>query len=129
MSDPTPYLFDTALMSRQMLGGGTLKKMAFAPGILIRDIYRGGAGFVAGTVKERPKGAPEGSEVPVWRRVRLYDERSGNCLGETWSDITTGVYRFDCIDMGRIYTVLSYDHNGNFVAVAASGLVPERMQP
>ena len=129
MSDPTPYLFDTALMSRQMLGGGTLKKMAFAPGILIRDIYRGGAGFVAGTVKERPKGAPEGSEVPVWRRVRLYDERSGNCLRETWSDATTGAYRFDYIDMERVYTVLSYDHNGKFVAEAASGLAPERMQP
>ena len=128
MSDPTPYLFDTALMSRQMLGGGTLKKMAFAPGILIRDIYRGGAGFVAGTVKERPKGAPEGSEVPVWRRVRLYDERWGACMAETWSDATTGVYRFECVDMWRIYTVLSYDHNGVFSAEVANGLVPERMQ-
>ena len=86
------------------------------------------AGFVAGTVKERPNGAPEGSEVPVWRRVRLYDERSGNCLRETWSDATTGAYRFDYIDMERVYTVLSYDHNGKFVAEAASGLVPERMQ-
>ena len=128
MSAPTPYLFDTALMSRQMLGGGTLQKMAFAPGILTRDIYCGGAGFVAGTVKERPKGAPEGSEVPVWRRVRLYDERRGACIAETWSDATTGAYSFEYIDMQRIYTVLSYDHNGQFVAVAANGLVPERMQ-
>ena len=92
------------------------------------DVLRAGGGFVAGTVKERPKGAPEGSEVPVWRRVRLYDERQGTCIAETWSDATTGAYRFDCIDMGRIYTVLSYDHNGQFVAVAANGLVPERMQ-
>ena len=128
MSDPTPYLFDDVLMPRQMLGGGTLKKMAFAPGILIRDIYRGGAGFVAGTVKERPNGAPEGSEVPVWRRVRLYDERQGSCVGETWSDATTGVYRFEYVDMERIYTVLSYDHNGVFSAEVANGLVPERMQ-
>ena len=124
----TPLLLGPSLLPARLQGGGALQKMAFAPGILTRDIYRGGAGFVAGTVKERPKGAPEGSEVPVWRRVRLYDERSGNCLGETWSDATTGAYRFDCIDMGRIYTVLSYDHNGQFVAVAASGLVPERMQ-
>ena len=63
------------------------------------------------------------------RRVRLYDERHGVCLAETWSDVTTGAYRFEYIDMGRIYTVLSYDHNGKFVAVAASGLVPERMRP
>ena len=123
-----PLLLGPTLLPARLQGGGALQKMAFAPGILIRDIYRGGAGFVAGTVKERPKGAPEGSEVPVWRRVRLYDERQGACIAETWSNATTGAYRFDCIDMGRIYTVLSYDHNGQFVAVAANGLVPERMQ-
>ena len=125
----TPLLLGPSLLPARLQGGGALQKMAFAPGILIRDIYRGGAGFVAGTVKERPKGAPEGSEVPVWRRVRLYDERRGACIAETWSDATTGVYRFERIDMERIYTVLSYDHNGQFVAVAASGLTPERMQP
>ena len=124
----TPLLLGPSLLPARLLGGGALQKMAFAPGILIRDIYRGGAGFVAGTVKERPKGAPEGSEVPVWRRVRLYDERRGACIAETWSDATTGAYRFDCIDMGRIYTVLSYDHNGVFSAEVANGLVPERMQ-
>ena len=102
-----PLLLGPSLLPARLLGGGALQKMAFAPGILIRDINRGGAGFVAGTVKERPKGAPEGSEVPVWRRVRLYDERRGICIAETWSDATTGAYRFDCIDMGRIYTVLS----------------------
>ena len=123
-----PLLLGPSLLPARLLGGGALQKMAFAPGILIRDIYRGGAGFVAGTVKERPKGAPEGSEVPVWRRVRLYDERRGACIAETWSDATTGAYRFDCIDMGRIYTVLSYDHNGVFSAEVANGLVPERMQ-
>ena len=124
-----PLLLGPSLLPARLLGGGALQKMAFAPGILIRDIYCGGAGFVAGTVKERPKGAPEGSEVPVWRRVRLYDERRGACIAETWSDATTGAYRFDCIDMERIYTVLSYDHNGVFSAEVANGLVPERMQP
>ena len=123
-----PLLLGPSLLPARLLDGGALQKMAFAPGILIRDIYCGGAGFVAGTVKERPKGAPEGSEVPVWRRVRLYDERRGACIAETWSDATTGAYRFDYVDMWRIYTVLSYDHNGQFVAVAANGLVPERMQ-
>ena len=125
----TPLLLGPSLLPARLQGGGALQKMAFAPGILTRDINRGGAGFVAGTVKERPKGAPEGSEAPVWRRVRLYDERSGNCLRETWSDATTGAYRFDYLDTARIYTVLSYDHLGKFVAVAASGLVPERMRP
>ena len=124
----TPLLLGPSLLPARLQGGGALQKMAFAPGILTRDISRGGAGFVAGTVKERAKNAPEGSEVPVRRRVRLYDERQGTCIAETWSDATTGAYRFDYIDMERIYTVLSYDHNGQFVAVAANGLVPERMQ-
>ena len=123
-----PLLLGPSLLPARLLDGGALQKMAFAPGILIRDIYCGGAGFVAGTVKERPKGAPEGSEVPVWRRVRLYDERRGACIAETWSDATTGVYRFEYVDMERIYTVLSYDHNGVFSAEVANGLVPERMQ-
>lgn len=118
-----------ALLEARLLGGGSLKRQALSSAVFVKDMYVGGAGFVAGTVKERPKGAPEGSEVPVWRRVRLYDERSGNCLRETWSDATTGAYRFDYIDMERVYTVLSYDHNGKFVAEAASGLAPERMQP
>ena len=123
----TPLLLGPSLLPARLLGGGALQKMAFAPGILTRDIYRGGAGFVAGTVKERPKGAPEGSEVPVWRRVRLYDERRGACIAETWSDATTGAYRFDYVDMWRIYTVLSYDHNGVFSAEVASGVVPQEM--
>ena len=124
----TPLLLGPSLLPARLQGGGALQKMAFAPGILTRDINRGGAGFVAGTVKERAKNAPEGSEVPVMRRVRLYDERQGTCIAETWSDATTGAYSFEYIDMQRIYTVLSYDHNGQFVAVAANGLVPERMQ-
>ena len=107
----------------------TAISVAFGDQIGVRNLLASSDGFIAGTVQERPKGAPEGSEVPVWRRVRLYDERSGNCLRETWSDATTGAYRFDYIDMERIYTVLSYDHNGKFVAEAASGLAPERMQP
>lgn len=118
-----------ALLEARLLGGGSLKRQALSSAVFVKDMYVGGAGFVAGTVKERPKGAPEGSEVPVWRRVRLYEERQGACIAETWSDATTGAYRFDYIDMERVYTVLSYDHNGKFVAEAASGLAPERMQP
>ena len=125
----TSLLLGPSLLPARLLGGGAFAKAALASTVFAINQYHGGAGFVAGTVKERAKNAPEGSEVPVWRRVRLYDERSGNCLRETWSDATTGAYRFDYIDMERVYTVLSYDHNGKFVAEAASGLAPERMQP
>ena len=123
-----PLLLEPTLLPARLLGGGAFAKAALASSVFAINQYRGGAGFVAGTVKERAKNAPEGSEVPVMRRVRLYDERQGTCIAETWSDATTGAYSFEYIDMQRIYTVLSYDHNGQFVAVAANGLVPERMQ-
>ena len=123
-----PLLLGPSLLPAHLRGGGAFAKASLASSVFAINQYHGGAGFVAGTVKERPKGAPEGSEVPVWRRVRLYDERSGTCLRETWSDAATGVYRFEYVDMERIYTVLSYDHNGVFSAEVANGLVPERMQ-
>ena len=96
-------------------------------GLLLVHPNNSDTGFVTGTVRERPVGGGTGSEVPVRRRVRLYDERSGNCLGETWSDIMTGVYRFEYVDVERIYTVLSYDHNGVFSAEVASGVIPREM--
>ena len=39
----------------------------------------------------------------------------------------TGAYRFECVDVEHIYTVLSYDHNGVFSAEVASGVVPQEM--
>ncbi|MDO4770130.1 MAG: hypothetical protein Q4A11_07170 [Brachymonas sp.] len=122
-----PILLGPSLASVQLAGGGPLQKQVLPAQLLMRDVYRGGLGYVAGTVKELPKGAPEGGEVPVWRKVRLHDQATGNPVAETWSDSKTGVYRFDSIDMERVYTVLSYDHTGKFVAVAADSLKPERM--
>lgn len=84
-----------------------------------RNIYQGGAGFVAGNVKELPKGALSGNEVPVWRRVQLIDEQTRLLVAETWSDPVTGVFRFDNVATGCSYTILSYDHNGVFRAVVA----------
>lgn len=122
-----PTLLGPSLASIQLAGGGLLQKQALPSQLLMRDVYRGGLGYVAGTVKELPKGAPEGGEVPVWRKVRLHDQATGNPVAETWSDPKTGAYRFEYIDMERLYTVLSYDHTGKFVAVAADSLKPERM--
>ncbi|MDO4795507.1 MAG: hypothetical protein Q4A28_06150 [Brachymonas sp.] len=124
-----PILLGPSLASIQLKGGGPLQKQMLPSQLLTRDVYRGGLGCVAGTVKELPKGAPEGSEVPVWRRVRLHDQATGNPIAETWSDPKTGAYRFEWVDMERVYTVMSYDHTGKFVAVAADSLKPERMEP
>lgn len=125
-----PILLGSLLASIPLKGGGgPLQKQALPSQLLTRDMHYGGIGLVAGTVKERPKGMPEGAEVPVWRKVRLHDQRTGQPVSETWSDPKTGVYRFECIDMERVYTVLSYDHTDKFVAVAADSLRPERMEP
>lgn len=81
----------------------------------------GGRGRIVGTVKN--KGEP--ADAPVYRRVRLIRDRDGIVVAETWSNPTTGAYVFEDIDPAKTYTVLSYDHTGQFRAVAADGLTPE----
>ncbi|AXY83364.1 hypothetical protein [Acidovorax phage ACPWH] len=89
----------------------------------LRDIYFAGRGFIAGTVKE--KNTP--SNVPLRRRVRLYRDRDGLLISETWSDRATGEYRFDEIDETERYTTVAYDHLHNYRAVLADNLTPEIM--
>ena len=81
----------------------------------------GGRGRIVGTVKN--KGAP--SDTPVYRRVRLFKDRDGQCVAETWSDPVTGAYAFENINPAHKYTALSYDHTGQFRAVVADNLTPE----
>ena len=83
------------------------------------NIHFSGAGFIAGTVKE--KGPPE---QPLVRRVQLLHENTRLLVAETWSD-ALGNYRFDLLDPQQSYTVLSYDHQQFYRAVVADGLRPE----
>ena len=85
-----------------------------------KDLYFGGHGAITGTVKE--KHTP--SNTPVYRRVRLIRDRDGRFVQETWSDPITGAYSFSDLDPVETYTALSYDHTGNFRAVAADKLTP-----
>lgn len=96
---------------------------ATAPSESRIDMIFGGRGVIAGTVKE--KSLPE--NTPLFRKVRLIDERSGYVVAETWSDAATGNYSFANIDRSRTYTVLSYDHTGLYRAVIADRLTPELM--
>lgn len=84
----------------------------------------GGKGKIYGTVKI--KGAPN---VPVSRRVRLFTEREGFFLAETWSDAATGNYEFLGFDPNVKYTVLAYDYQQSFRAVIADNLTPEIYEP
>ena len=84
------------------------------------DLYWGGNGRVAGTLKV--KGTPD---IPVRRRVRLFRERDGFCIGETWSDATTGAYEFLYVDPTQRYTVLAYDGPRVYRATLQDNVLPE----
>jgi hypothetical protein len=89
---------------------------------LVVGVYWGGKGRVYGTVKI--KGTPD---YAVSRRVRLFRDRDGVCVGEVWSNPTTGAYEFTYVDPTQRYTVVSYDHLASFRAVVADNLTPELM--
>lgn len=98
-------------------------KRKIAEAIKLKDVQWGGNGVINGTVKE--KSTP--TNIPLRRRVRLIDQRSGITVAETWSDATTGAYSFANIDRSRVYTVISYDHTTLYRAVAADNLTPDLM--
>lgn len=83
------------------------------------DQQYGGAGLIASTVKI--KGQPD---IPVARRVRLHESRTGNVVRETWSDVA-GNYEFRGIDPGNNYYVVGFDHTGSYRGVIADNLTPE----
>ena len=87
------------------------------------DVIWGGTGRIVGTVKE--KGTP--ANVPVWRRVRLFHERTAALIAETWSDPVTGAYAFNNIKRDEVYFVLAFDHTGDYRGVVADNLTPEAM--
>lgn len=66
-------------------------------------------------------------DVPLRRRVQLYNQRDGRLVRETWSDAATGAYRFDHIRGGddTRYFVVAFDHTGDKRAVIADNLLPE----
>ena len=69
------------------------------------------------------------TDVPVRRRVQLYNQRDGRLVRETWSDAATGAYRFGHIlgGDGTRYFAVAFDHTGDKRAVIADNLVPEVM--
>lgn len=87
---------------------------------LAQPVGFGGPGRIASTVEVKATPA----NTLVRRRVRLFDERSGRLVRETWSDATTGAYAFEGLAL-RKYTVISHDHTGAHRAVIADGLMPE----
>lgn len=74
-------------------------------------------GRIVGTVKRKDDPA----NVPLARRVRLYRDRDGMLIAETWSD-AAGNYQFNYIEEGEAYTAIALDHQHFYRAVAADNL-------
>jgi hypothetical protein len=87
------------------------------------DVQDGGSGRIVGTVKEKATPA----NTPLRRKVWLLNYNDGRIVRETWSNELTGAYEFTDIDMNRTYTVVSLDHTGQYRAVIADNLSPEKM--
>lgn len=83
------------------------------------DLYFGGNGKITGTTKNTPA-------LPVARRVRLHESRSGIAVREGWSD-TAGNYSFLNLNRDYTYYVVGFDHTNTYQGVVADKLVPEVM--
>jgi len=83
-----------------------------------------GRGRIQYTVKDKITPPPN---APVRERVRLYRQKDGVLVGETWSDATTGVYTFDNIDETQLHYVIAFDKEGAYRAVVADRLLPDLM--
>lgn len=86
------------------------------------DVEFGGKGRIAGTLKIT--GSPN---TPTHRRLRLYRDRDGAFIRETWSDGSTGAYSFSEINQNYKYTVMALDYRNDYRAVVASNITPDTM--
>jgi hypothetical protein len=107
----TPRFFTrvTAPVPTRKMLPDTLKPWGNAPD------WRG-AGSIAGHVQI--------GSLPVSKRVRCYDRKTGKLVAETWSDAGTGAYTFARLNPLRLYTVLAIDDANQYNAVAADEITP-----
>ncbi len=84
-----------------------------------RDEYDGGALQISGTVM-----LDDTPDVPVRRKVRLFEKQSGRLVRETFSDPVTGAYSFDRLKYQK-YFVVSHDHALEYNAVIKDEITPE----
>lgn len=99
-----------------------LPRIALERALYYQDVRFSGYGRVYGDTKV--KGIPD---FPKYARVRLFDEVTGLLLREQWSNPTTGAWEFLNVNVARRYTVIAYDPDKSYRAVAADNLQPEPM--
>jgi hypothetical protein len=61
------------------------------------------------------------TDLPVRRRVRLFDQQSGRLLRELWSNAETGAYQFKFVRGGTFF-VIAFDHTLTYGAEAESDI-------
>lgn len=81
------------------------------------DVYYGGAGSYANTVGQVL--VPGGAELPVQRRVSLFDRKIQLLVRQTWSDPITGAYVFAGLRTDVAFRVEVDDYAGVFNSVSA----------
>lgn len=81
------------------------------------SLLHGGKGVVSGTTVKVP------SDIPVARKVRLFEEKSGLLIQEVWSD-ATGAYVFNGLS-DNYYFITAHDHTLEFNGVIQSHVRPE----
>ena len=90
------------------------------PVFTTQDLDVGGRGRIYGTVKR--KADPQ--NIPLVRRVRLHDSRTGSLLRQTWSQ-TDGSYEFRDLSPDLEFDVVAWDHERHFRSEIANNLKPE----
>lgn len=73
---------------------------------------------LSGTVKNT--GSPD--NIPVRRRVCLFQQDTKRLAAEVWSNEATGAYTFRSIVAGR-YFIVPFDHTGLYSPAAESDVV------
>lgn len=91
--------------------------------VAIFDANFGGAGQIVGTTKE----LYTPTNLPVSRRVRLHEQRTGRLVREAWSEPQTGGYAFSYLRVDRLYYVVAFDHTGAYGGVIETDITPEPM--
>lgn len=95
-------------------------------GVIFTQVYRAlpnysfdpaARGRIVGTVKRKS----DPTNIPLKRRVRLYRDRDGMFIAETWST-TSGDYVFEYVEEWEAYTVIAHDYQFSYRAVVADNL-------
>ena len=94
--------------------------LAVEPVYTTIDLDVGGCGRIYGTVKRKA----DTQNIPLVRRVRLHDSRTGALLRQTWSQ-EDGSYEFRDLNPDLEFDVIAWDHEGQFRSTIANNLKPE----